>query len=287
MRLATLKVGGKPTLCARREDRYYPAAGLLPDAPQDMIGFAEAGPLLRLALEAAVASAPETTGIDARSAVYLPPVPNPGKIICLGLNYRDHADESGFSAPDYPAIFLRTATSLVAHGVDLVRPAVSEQFDYEVELAVIIGKTTRSAAADTALSSVAGYSVFNDASVRDYQFKSGQWTIGKNFDGTGGFGPDLVTADEVPAGAKGLQITTRLNGETVQSANTSSMIFDVATTIAIVSECMTLNPGDVILMGTPSGVGVARNPQLWLRPGDICECEIEAIGRLRNGIRQQ
>lgn len=287
MRLATLEVDGKPTLCARREDRYFSVAGLVPDAPQDMIGYIEAAAHVRSAVEAALASAPAATGMDAGSAIYLPPVPNPGKIVCLGLNYRDHADESGFSAPDYPAIFLRTATSLVAHGVDLIRPVVSEQLDYEVELAVIIGQTTRSAAADAALSSVAGYSVFNDASVRDYQVKSGQWTIGKNFDGTGGFGPDLVTADEVPAGAKGLQITTRLNGVTVQSANTSSMIFDVATTIAIVSECMTLNPGDVILTGTPSGVGAARNPQLWMRPGDICECEIEAIGRLRNGVRQQ
>jgi len=287
MRLATLSIDGKATLCARREDRYHPVPVLTPEAPQDMTRFLEGGAQVRSALEAALAAAPVAAGIDAGDAIYLPPVPSPGKIVCLGLNYRDHAEESGFSAPDYPALFLRTATSLVAHGADLVRPSVSEQLDYEVELAVIVGKTTYRVAAADALASVAGYSVFNDASVRDYQLRTSQWTIGKNFDGTGGFGPDVVTADEAPTGARGLRITARLNGQTVQSANTSNMIFDVANTIAIVSECMTLHPGDVILMGTPSGVGLARDPQLWMRPGDICECEIEAIGRLRNGIRQQ
>jgi 2-keto-4-pentenoate hydratase/2-oxohepta-3-ene-1,7-dioic acid hydratase in catechol pathway len=252
-----------------------------------MVRLLGGGAQVRLTLEAALAGARPSAGINAADAIYLPPIPNPGKIICLGLNYRDHADESGFSAPDYPAIFLRTATSLVAHRADLVRPLVSEQFDYEVELAVIIGETVRNATAAAALPAVAGYSVFNDASVRDYQLRTGQWTIGKNFDGTGGFGPHLVTDDEVPPGAAGLRITSRLNGQVVQDANTSSMIFDVATTIAIVSECMTLEPGDVILMGTPSGVGLARTPQLWMRPGDVCECEIEAVGLLRNGISQQ
>jgi acylpyruvate hydrolase len=287
MRLATLSVDGTATLCVRRADRYYPVAALAPDPPRDMIRLLKAGAQVRSALEAALAVAPCSAGIDAAGATYLPPVPNPGKIICLGLNYRDHADESGFSPPDYPAIFLRTATSLVGHGADLIRPRVSEQFDYEVELAVIIGGTVGPATEAAGLPAVAGYSVFNDASIRDYQFKSDQWTIGKNFDGTGGFGPDVVTPDEVPAGARGLQVTTRLNGQVVQDANTSSMIFDVAATIAIVSECMTLDPGDVILMGTPSGVGFARTPQLWMRPGDTCECEIEAIGLLRNGVCQQ
>jgi 2-keto-4-pentenoate hydratase/2-oxohepta-3-ene-1,7-dioic acid hydratase in catechol pathway len=217
----------------------------------------------------------------------LAPVPDPGKIVCLGLNYKDHATESGFSAPDYPTIFLRAASSLVGHGEALVRPAASDQFDYEVELAVIIGARARHVAVADALSFVGGYSVFNDATLRDYQFKTGQWTVGKNFDGTGGFGPDVLTPDALPPGARGLRISTRLNGETVQESNTSDMIFDVASTIAIVSECMTLDPGDVILMGTPSGVGFARKPQLWMRPGDVCECEIETLGVLRNPVAQE
>jgi 2-keto-4-pentenoate hydratase/2-oxohepta-3-ene-1,7-dioic acid hydratase in catechol pathway len=169
----------------------------------------------------------------------------------------------------------------------MIRPAQSEQFDYEVELAVIIGKRTRRATTQDALFSVAGYSVFNDGSVRDYQFKTSQWTIGKNFDSTGSFGPDFVSADELPPGAKGLRVTTRLNGTLVQDADTADMIFDVAATIAILSECMTLAIGDVIVMGTPSGVGFARTPQLWMKPGDICECAIEGVGSLRNPIAQE
>ncbi len=164
---------------------------------------------------------------------------------------------------------------------------ISDTLITEAELAVIIGESTRHATADSALSSVAGHSVFNDGSIRNYQRKSEQWTIGKNFDGTGGFGPDFVTVDAVSPGGKGLHITTRLNGNTVQDANTSDMIFDVATTIAIVSECMTLDAGDIIIMRTPSGVGYVRKPPLWMKPGDVCECEIEAIGILRNTIAQE
>jgi 2-keto-4-pentenoate hydratase/2-oxohepta-3-ene-1,7-dioic acid hydratase in catechol pathway len=286
MRLATLVIDNKPTLCARRDEQYYPVAALAPDAPANLVEFFAAGASVRRALEAALAAS-TSAGIDCREARYLPPELNPGKIVCLGLNYKDHATESGFSPPDYPTIFLRAGSSLVAHGAPLVRPAASEEFDYEVELAVIIGKRARHASVADALSFVGGYSVFNDATLRDYQFKTGQWTVGKNFDGTGGFGPEVVTPDVLPLGAKGLRISARLNGETVQSANTSDMIFDVASTIAIVSECMTLDPGDVILMGTPSGVGFARKPQLWMRPGDTCECEIETLGVLRNPVAQE
>ena len=287
MKLATLSIDGRAALCVRFDDHYFPVSQLAADVPDDLIGFIKAGPSARSRVENALARASKVEAIDAGLAYYLPPIPNPGKIICLGLNYKDHAAESGFIAPDYPAIFLRTPASLVAHGANLIRPRVSEQFDFEVELAVVIGKPTRHATIESALSSVAGYSVFNDGSIRNYQFKNEQWTIGKNFDGTGGFGPDFVTVDEVPSDAKGLHITTRLNGHTVQDANTSDMIFDVATTIAIVSECMTLEAGDIIIMGTPSGVGYARKPPLWMKPGDVCECEIETIGILRNTIAEE
>ena len=216
----------------------------------------------------------------------LAPVPRPGKVICIGLNYRDHAKEGGNPIPDYPAVFLRGATSLADPGAVLVYPECSDKFDYEAELAVVIGKTATNVGA-SALDYVAGYSCFNDGSVRDYQRKSTQWTMGKNFDQTGGFGPELVTVDELPAGAAGLRIISRLNGEIMQNGNTSDMIFDVAALIATVSEAMTLEAGDVIATGTPAGVGYARNPPVFLRPGDHIEVEIESIGILRNTVARR
>jgi 2-keto-4-pentenoate hydratase/2-oxohepta-3-ene-1,7-dioic acid hydratase in catechol pathway len=212
------------------------------------------------------------------------PVPEPGKIVCIGLNYVDHAKEGGNPIPEYPAVFLRANSSLVAHGQPLVRPTCSDKFDYEAELAIVIGKTAHNVAEADALSCVFGYACFNDGSIRDYQRKSTQWTMGKNFDGTGPFGPDIVTADELPAGAAGLRVVSRLNGERMQNGNTSDMIFSVARTIAIISEVMTLDPGDVIITGTPAGVGYARKPPVFMKPGDVCEIEIEKIGILSNPV---
>ena len=214
----------------------------------------------------------------------LPAIPRPGKIICIGLNYRDHAIEGGNPIPDYPAVFMRGTTSLVAHGEAILRPPVSAKLDYEAELAVVIGRAATRVAAARALDHVAGYACFNDGSVRDYQRKSTQWTMGKNFDRTGGFGPELVTADELPPGARGLRITSRVNGEIMQDGNTADMIFDVATLIEILSAVMTLEPGDVIATGTPAGVGYARKPPLFLKPGDVCEVTVDGIGTLRNPI---
>ena len=232
----------------------------------------------------AVEAAPAAAVVDMARARYLPVLLSPGKILCLGLNYVDHATESHFDKPEWPVVFARFMSSIVGQREPLVAPLASPQFDYEAELAVIIGKAGRAVSRERALDLVAGYSVFNDGSVRDYQFKSNQWTVGKNFDASGSFGPDFVTADELPAGAEGLRISTRLNGQTVQDANTSDMIFGVAETIALLSEAMTLSPGDVIVMGTPSGVGLARTPPLWMRPGDVCEVEIEGVGLLSNPI---
>jgi 2-keto-4-pentenoate hydratase/2-oxohepta-3-ene-1,7-dioic acid hydratase in catechol pathway len=215
------------------------------------------------------------------------PVPRPGKIICLGLNYYDHAREGGREKPDYPWFFLRAATSLIAHRQAGLRPRVSGCFDYEAELAVIIGRRARHVKQDDALSYVFGYSCFNDMSVRDYQKKTPQWTIGKNFDGTGGFGPVAVTADELPPGATGLRIQSRLNGQVMQDANTADMIWGVAETLALLTECLTLEPGDVIAMGTPAGVGMARTPPAWMKHGDVSEIEIEGIGLLSNPIRDE
>ena len=225
--------------------------------------------------------------IDVSSIRYLPPFPNPEKVICFGLNYRDHAAESGFQAPTYPALFGRFPSSLIGHGAAIVRPRVSDQLDYEGELVAIIGKPGRNIPVGQALDHVAGYSIFNDASIRDYQFKSAQWMIGKNFDATGAFGPVFVTADELPAGAKGLRLQTRLNGQVLQDAKTEDMIFDVATQVSLMSDPMMLKPGDVSVTGTPSGVGLARKPPIFMKPGDVCEVEIEGIGILSNPIAQQ
>ena len=214
----------------------------------------------------------------------LPCLPDPGKIICLGVNYADHAKEGGNQVGDYPALFLRCTTSLLAHGMPLRVPSVSTKLDFEAELAVVIGRRARFVSGDQALDHVFGYACFNDGSLRDYQRKTAQWTIGKNFDATGAFGPSIVTADEVPAGAVGLRIQSRLNGQVMQSANTADMVFGVARTIALLSETLTLEPGDVLVMGTPGGVGYARNPPVWMKAGDTIEIDIEGIGLLSNPV---
>jgi 2-keto-4-pentenoate hydratase/2-oxohepta-3-ene-1,7-dioic acid hydratase in catechol pathway len=218
------------------------------------------------------------------SARFLPPVPNPRKIICLGLNYADHAAEGGHARPEYPSIFLRVATSLVGHGQGLVRPRVSDKLDYEAELVLVVGKRARHLTAANALDAVAGYSCFNDGSLRDYQRKTGQWTIGKNFDATGAFGPWFLHAADMPPGAVGLKIESRLNGQVMQSDNTRNMLFPVVETMCLVTEALTLEPGDLVVMGTPSGVGYARKPPVWMKAGDRIDIEIEGIGVLSNPV---
>jgi acylpyruvate hydrolase len=249
------------------------------------------GDLLNLiqtdALTAAAAVLRAGDRFDAEAISWLPPIPNAGKVICVGLNYLDHAKETGHAPPNYPTLFGRFNSSLIGHAAPAIRPKLSEALDFEAEMVAVIGKGGRAIPVETALDHVIGYSVFNDISVRDYQQKSTQWTIGKNFDGTGVFGPTLVTADELPKGGRGLHIETRLNGVVVQSASTDDMIFDVATLIAIISAAMTLSPGDVIVTGTPSGVGMARKPPLWMKAGDICEVELQQVGLLRNIIADE
>jgi 2-keto-4-pentenoate hydratase/2-oxohepta-3-ene-1,7-dioic acid hydratase in catechol pathway len=213
------------------------------------------------------------------------PVANPGEIICLGLNYVDHIKEGGYDIPDYPALFMRGRHSIMAAGAPLVRPSCSEQLDYEAELMFIVGKGGRHISEADALDHVFGYTVFNDGSVRDYQRKTHQWTPGKNFDDTGAIGPFVVTPDEVPAGAAGLKIESRVGAEVLQSSNTGNMIWSVAQTIATISEYMTLEPGDMIAMGTPPGVGHAKKPNpRWLVPGEVVDIEIEGIGICSNPI---
>lgn len=218
---------------------------------------------------------------------YLPVMTLPGKIICVGLNYADHTRESNYVQPDYPTVFPRFNSSLLAHNQPIILPKLSNTLDYEGELAVVLKSGGRYINKAQALECVAGYALFNDASVREYQFLTPQWTVGKNFDATGAFGPDLVTADELPPGAAGLLLETRVNGETVQSANTRDMVFDVATLIATLSEAITLGAGDVIVTGTPAGVGFGMDPKRFLKEGDVVEVSVEQVGTLRNRIRAE
>jgi 2-keto-4-pentenoate hydratase/2-oxohepta-3-ene-1,7-dioic acid hydratase in catechol pathway len=222
--------------------------------------------------------------VDLGTVSILPPISRASKILCVGLNYVDHAAEGGMKVPDYPTVFARFNSSLVGHGAPLVCPKISEQFDYEGEMVAVIGKGGRAIAEADALSHVAGYSVFNDGSVRDYQLRTPQWTIGKNFDGTGGFGPAFVTADELPPGAAGLRIQTRLNGRVLQDASTDSLVFSVARLVSLISAAMTLEAGDVIVTGTPAGVGLGHKPPIFMKQGDVCEVEIEKIGLLSNPV---
>ena len=218
---------------------------------------------------------------------YNMPISAPGKILCLGLNYMEHVNEGVFEKQRFPTIFMRSITSMVAHNKPIIRPMNSNSLDFEAELAIIIGERSRHLTSQNALNAVAGYSCSNDGSIREYQRHTIQWTMGKNFDNTGPIGPVFVTADELPNGAKGLKIECRLNGETVQSSNTDMMIFPVVETLVYLTEGITLEPGDIILMGTPSGVGHARKPPLWMQGGDVVEVEIENIGLLRNQIQNE
>ena len=281
MKFMSFALDGKQGLAVETEDGFR---GLGSDAagyPGDLGTLIAEG-------DAAVKRAGETLAkgerIDPAKVAFLPPLANPPKVICVGLNYVDHSAESGFTQPEYPTIFGRFNSSLIGHGAPIVRPQISVQLDYEGELVAVIGKGGRDIAEADALDHVAGYSIFNDGSIRDYQFKAPQWTMGKNFDDTGAFGPWFVTADALPPGCAGLRLTTRLNGAVVQSASIDDMVFSVARLVAILSEAMTLEPGDVIVTGTPSGVGLARKPQLFMKAGDVCEVEIDGLGILSNPI---
>ena len=276
MRIARVSKDGVTGLAAKVGDKV---TVVFDAALADLDAQIAAGTLAEAGAKAAAGEA-----IDESALTFLPPIARPSKIVCLGLNYRDHAEESGMGIPEFPVLFARFPSSLIGHGAPIVLPRVSDQLDWEAELVVVLSKGGKNIAQADALGHVAGYSVFNDASIRDYQMKTPQWTAGKNFDDTGAFGPWLVTPDELPAGGAGLKIECRLDGQVMQSSNTANLIFDVATTIELLSTFMTLEAGDVLVMGTPGGVGIARNPQVWMKAGQTCEVEIEGVGLLVNPI---
>lgn len=216
----------------------------------------------------------------------LPPIPDPHKIICVGLNYAAHAAEGGREPPEYPSLFPRYANTLVGHGQPMIRPKASETLDYEGELAFVVGKAGRHISKDRAYDHVAGYSCFNDGSIREWQRHTSQFLPGKNFVGTGGFGPWLITIDEVPDPAA-LTLITRLNGEEMQHTGVDDLIFDVPAMVAYISTFTELVPGDVVVTGTPSGVGAYRKPPVWMKDGDTVEIDISGVGVLRNPIADE
>ena len=260
-------------LSAASEGRYESLRALLSD-PDGL-------PFAREAAEAGAESA-----VDLATLRLLPVIPDPDKILCVGINYASHVKETGREMPARPMIFTRFAQSQVGAGEDLVRPHVSEQFDFEGELAIIVGRRSRYVPVEKAMERIAGYSCYNDGSVRDWQRHTGQFTPGKNFPRTGGFGPWMVTRDEMPDLAE-QSLTTRLNGETVQSATLDDLIFNAADLVSYCSQFSILEPGDVIITGTTGGVGAFRKPPLWMKPGDTVEVEISGIGVLRNGVASE
>ena len=286
MRFVTFKKGKELRVGVMAGKNIVDLSVAAPKLPRSLKGILAAGKSALAEAKKAAAKPRKGSLVSAKSAKLAAPIPDPGKILCVGLNYKDHAAETGNPLPTYPVIFTRFTSTLCAHGEKMAVPKASDMLDYEAELAVIIGKAGRNIPAAKALSHVAGYACFNDGSVRDFQMRTSQFTLGKNFDATGGFGPEIVTADELPAGATGLKIMCRLNGKLLQNGNTSNLIFDVKALVAELSRVMTLEPGDVIITGTPAGVGNARNPKLFMKPGDVCEVEIEKIGILRNPIAQ-
>ena len=284
MKLMMFDAGAGPRLGVVQDDQVIDVSALSDSLPATMIDLINAGGEGLARVVGAVAAAPQRARLSLSDVKPALPIERPNKFVCVGLNYALHAEEGGHDIPKYPSLFVRWASSLVAAEAPVILPKVCDQLDYEAELTFIIGKGGRAIPEDKALDHVFGYTMFNDVSVRAWQRYTPQWTQGKNFDGTGPLGPVVVTPEDLPPGASGLRITSRVNGETRQDSNTGDMIFGTARLIAILSEFMTLEPGDVVATGTPSGVAHAMTPPGWMKAGDRVEVEIEGIGILGNPI---
>ncbi|NVO17445.1 MAG: fumarylacetoacetate hydrolase family protein [Rhodoplanes sp.] len=278
MRLATFRIGDRVTWGIIEGDDAVDVGLVLRDRYPDLKAVIGAGALSDLSAAASGAKRHPVASIT-----WLPVIPNPDKILCIGHNYEDHRQETGRAKVDHPSVFGRFANSQTAHLADIVRPRVSSKLDYEGELALVIGKAGRYITRQDAPSHIAGYSCYNEGSVRDFQLHTLQFTPGKNFPGTGAFGPWMMTPDEL-GDVGSLRVTTRLNGTVMQDGTTAQMIFDIPRLVEYCSMFTRLEPGDVIVTGTPGGVGAKRTPPIWLKPGDVVEVEVERLGVLRNGI---
>lgn len=282
MRLVSFRHGSRGSYGSMNDDGSVADVGaVLGGRHADLRSVLAAGALEELAAASLRAPVLEFDSVD-----LLPPIPEPPRIFCIGINYTAHREETGRVAVAHPTVFVRFASSLVGSGSPLERPRVSEAFDYEGELAVVIGRAGRHIGAGDALAHVAGYSCFNDGSVRDWQRHTSQFTPGKNFDRSGSFGPWIVTEDEIPD-PSALALTTRLSGEVMQHSSVDRLIFDIPALIGYLSTFTELQPGDVIATGTPGGVGMAREPQRWMQVDEVVEVEITNIGVLRNVVSQE
>lgn len=282
MKLISFKHGGKNTFGAVNGDRVIDLQPAFAGRATDLKSLIAAD----LVAEAAAFAKTAKSTLALADVELLPVIPNPGKIVCVGLNYGEHVRETGREITESPALFLRLNESQVAHGQDIIRPRESHRLDYEGEIAVIIGKGGRRISEADSWSHIAGYSCYNDGSIRDWQVATSQWTPGKNFWRTGAFGPWMVTSDEIKPNQQ-MTLTTRLNGQELQRATTDMMIHSIPRQIAYISTFIPLEAGDVIVTGTPGGVGNKRTPQLFMKPGDVVEIEVDAVGILRNGIRDE
>jgi 2-keto-4-pentenoate hydratase/2-oxohepta-3-ene-1,7-dioic acid hydratase in catechol pathway len=284
MRLATLHTASGLRAAVRQDDYYVDLHGTDAAFPPTVRQLLAAGPEVMQHVRRA-GKRPDAVRIPTDKARLTAPIPDPQKVICLGLNYRDHAIETNAPIPREPIVFSKYPTAIIGAGEPIVLPAVSSEVDYEAELVIVIGKRGRHISEQAALAHVAGYTVGHDVSARDWQLKKDgkQWMIGKTFDTFAPTGPELVSADEV-GDAQNLSIRLRLNGQTMQDSNTKQLIFGIASTVAYLSKVFTLESGDIIFTGTPPGVGMARKPPVWLKPGDVVEVEIERIGVLRNPV---
>lgn len=257
-----------------------------PRLPASMLDFLAAGESAYAFADDVLRRAPATAIHEFETVTLRAVIPNPGKIICIGLNYRDHAAETRQSVPEVPVIFAKYANTLIGPAEPILLPRVTQRVDYEAELAVVMGKRGRHITETKAMDYVAGYTAFNDISARDFQMRTSQWTIGKTFDTFGPLGPALVTADEI-ADPHALAIRLSIDGEVLQDSNTRELIFSIPQLIAYLSSVMTLEPGDVIATGTPAGVGFTRRPPRFLRPGETVRVEIEGIGVLENPVKEE
>lgn len=283
MKFATVLTDSGPRVCLLVDGQYVDLNQADPSLPNSLKAILALGPLGLERVQTAANTAQVT--YDPEKVRHLAVIPDPQKIICLGLNYRDHAIESGMEIPPEPVLFSKYPSALIGHGETIQLPSVSSQVDYEAELVIVVGQKARHVSEENALNYVAGYAVGHDVSARDWQLnKPGkQWMAGKTFDTFAPVGPLLVTRDEVQDPSN-LGIRLRLNGQTMQDSSTKQLIFNVAYTISYLSQIMTLEPGDLIFTGTPPGVGMARKPQVWLKPGDVVEVEIDGLGLLRNSV---
>lgn len=282
MKLISYQYNGQDGYGAVQGDRVVDLRTVFSARAPDLKALIAAG----LLAEAASAAQSAKATLPLSEVTLLPVIPNPGKIVCVGLNYGDHVRETGREITEKPTLFLRVAESQVAHGDDIVLPPESSRLDYEGEIAVVIGKGGRRIPEANAWEHIAGYACYNDGSIRDWQSATPQWTAGKNFWRTGGFGPWMVTRDEI-RDDQVMTLVTRLNGEEMQRTTTDKLIHSIPRQIAHISAFMPLSPGDVIVTGTPGGVGAKRTPPVWMKAGDVVEVEVDAIGVLRNGVRAE